>query len=121
VAKSLFKLRSEAFRRQAGRCHYCDVLMWMDDGPSFARTHSMSVQQAEWLRCTAEHLLARQDGGKDSADNIVAACLRCNRMRHQGWKKALPAERFVKHVRQMLSRKVWHRSQVFERGLIAGD
>ena len=120
MAKSLVRLRRAAFHRQGGRCHYCDVLMWMDDGSSFARMYRLSVQQAALLQCTAEHLVARQDGGKDSADNIVAACLRCNRMRHQGWKTALPAERFVKHVRRMLSRKVWHRSQVFERGLIAG-
>jgi 5-methylcytosine-specific restriction endonuclease McrA len=33
--------------------------------------------------CTAEHLVARMDGGRDTRDNIVAACRRCNAARHQ--------------------------------------
>jgi len=70
------------------------------------------------LRCTAEHLCARQDGGADTRENIVAACLRCNRQRHQGWKRAPAPETYLQHVRRLLSRKVWHRAPVFERGLV---
>ena len=74
--------------RQAGGCYYCTVLMWIDDGVSFARKHELSSRVARWLRCTAEHLLARRDGGRDSRDNIVAACLVCNLRRHRGRTKA---------------------------------
>jgi hypothetical protein len=37
MSKSLSRYRTDAFRRQALRCGYCTVLMWMDDGVSFAR------------------------------------------------------------------------------------
>jgi len=120
LAKSLLKFRSEAFRRQAGRCYYCGVLMWAKEGDAFARSHGVSLSAVRLLKCTAEHLQARQDGGKDSPQNIVAACLRCNRLRHQGWKKAPAPETYLQHVRRLLSRKVWHRAPVFERGLIGG-
>ena len=86
--KSLSDLRIDAFVRQAGRCYYCTVLMWIDDGVSFARKHGLSSRVGRWLKCTAEHLLARRDGGRDSRDNIVAACLFCNLRRHRGRTKA---------------------------------
>ena len=35
------------------------------------------------FKCTAEHLLAKQDGGKDDESNIVAACHFCNQKRHK--------------------------------------
>ena len=58
--KSLSDLRIDAFVRQAERCYYCTVLMWIDDGVSFARKHGLSSRVARWLKCTAEHLLARR-------------------------------------------------------------
>ena len=118
MTQSLSRIRSEAFRRQAGRCHYCGVLMWAKDGDAFARSHGVPLSAIRLLKCTAEHLQARQDGGENTQANIVAACLRCNRQRHQGWKKALEPETYLQHVRRQLSRKVWHRAPVFERGLI---
>jgi len=39
---------------------------------------------------TAEHLVARMDGGKDTRQNIVAACRRCNEMRHALFHGAAP-------------------------------
>jgi len=94
--------------------------MWDKDPELFAKTHRLSPRVMRGLQCTAEHLQARQDGGRDTQENIVAACLRCNRQRHQGWKKAPEPETYLQHVRRQLSQKVWHRAPVFERGLIAG-
>jgi 5-methylcytosine-specific restriction endonuclease McrA len=119
MGKSLLKFRSEAFRRQAARCHYCGVLMWAEDPEAFAKVHRLSPRVLRGLQCTAEHLRARRDGGADTAENIAAACLRCNRLRHQGWKEAPAPETYLQHVQRQLSRRVWHRSPVFERGLIA--
>lgn len=58
----LRSLRRRACREQDGRCFYCLQPM----------THDV----------TAEHLVARMDGGKDTRGNIVAACRRCNESRH---------------------------------------
>lgn len=56
-------LRRCACRKQDGRCFYCLKPMGRD--------------------VTAEHLVARMDGGNDTPANIVAACRRCNAARHQ--------------------------------------
>jgi len=120
VAKSLFKLRSEAFRRQAGRCFYCSVLMWTDDCAAFAKRHGLPPRLAKWLQCTAEHLQARQEGGRDSIKNIAAACRVCNHRRHAQRKTVPASEAYRALVRKRVARKRWHPSQVFERGLIAG-
>ncbi len=119
MSKSLSRYRTDAFRRQAGRCCYCTVLMWMDDGVSFARKHELSSRVARWLRCTAEHLLARRDGGRDSRDNIVAACLVCNLRRHRGRTKAPTPDTYRTRVRHRLERGRWHSPQVLRRGLIS--
>ena len=61
-----------AFNRQGGKCFYCGLRMWLNSqkGPSL-------------LRCTAEHLKARSEGGSDGPSNIVAACWHCNHTRHK--------------------------------------
>lgn len=46
------------------------------------RQFQLTPKEARSLQCTAEHLTARCDGGRDSAYNIAAACLHCNRTRH---------------------------------------
>ena len=76
------RLRQAAFSLQNGRCLYCDSLMWLDDAGDFATRHRLSRRQARWLQATAEHLVARCDGG-GNADNIAAACRWCNWMRHR--------------------------------------
>ncbi|HSH88348.1 MAG TPA: HNH endonuclease [Ramlibacter sp.] len=67
---SLASKRTRASQRQEGRCHYCALLM-LEGGPP---NHP--------LACTAEHLIARRDGGSNAAANIVAAHRFCNRHRH---------------------------------------
>lgn len=75
--------RSKAFSTQSSRCCYCGYQMWLASPEEFARRMGISVRQALQLRCTAEHLRARCEGGSDAASNIAAACLTCNSRRHQ--------------------------------------
>ena len=105
--KPLRTNRQSAFERQNGRCYYCNLPMYIGDAEIFARQQSITVNQARLLKCTAEHLTARQDGGKDTVSNIVAACLNCNRQRHN--RKAPPApEHFKKYVGTRMGSTGWH-------------
>lgn len=78
-SKKLCQLRLKAYRKQKHQCFYCELPMWTENPTQFAESHKLSARQANELRCTAEHLLARRDGGKDTSQNIVAACTWCNR------------------------------------------
>ncbi|SEM25869.1 HNH endonuclease [Variovorax sp. YR750] len=55
-------LRRRAFAAQDGLCYYC--------------------LQPMGRHVTAEHLVARADGGRNTRSNIVAACRRCSASRH---------------------------------------
>ena len=106
--KTLIKKRKCAFDAQARRCYYCKCLMWLGhEGRKFRQQHSLTKKQAQELRCTAEHLRARCDGGGNSAGNIVAACLRCNGGRHQQRKAPEPSE-FVDFVEHRVAVGEWH-------------
>lgn len=59
-------LRFRLWLRQAGNCHWCGRLMRMWERRALA---SMA---------TLDHVVPCCKGGSDDADNIVAACLRCN-------------------------------------------
>lgn len=107
--KKLAKLRQQAFIRQGGRCFYCDSPMCAGDPEQFAKRYDCSVQFARHLLCTAEHLSAKRDGGEDIVENIVAACMFCNRTRHR-FKKALQPEAYRRHVKARLRRGRWHPS-----------
>jgi 5-methylcytosine-specific restriction endonuclease McrA len=106
-SKTLIKSRSTAFERQGGRCYYCDFPMWRGSIEYFARLHGITLGQARQLQCTAEHLLARQDGGGDGRSNIVAACLVCNQRRHKR-KLAPEPEAYRTLVQQRLNQGRWH-------------
>ncbi len=106
MCSTLRKSREIAFRLQGGRCHYCGVRMDAADskGPLA-------------LRCTAEHLIPRSDGGADRASNIVAACGHCNRTRHK--RKVPPSpDVYRKQVQRRVRLGRWHLPWVFQRGLI---
>lgn len=106
-SKTLIKSRSTAFERQGGRCYYCDFPMWRGSIEQFARFYGITLGQARQFQCTAEHLLARQDGGGDGRSNIVAACLVCNQRRHK--RKLVPEpEVYMALVRQRLNQGRWH-------------
>lgn len=79
----LVRHRKSAYIAQSGRCYYCGSPMWDSNLESFSQAHNIKSSQAKWLKCTAEHLEARKDGGNDKAQNVVAACLFCNRTRHR--------------------------------------
>lgn len=107
MPKSLSVQRLAAFNRQAGRCYYCKAVMWLDQPHKFAAKHSISLKEASRFQCTGEHLIARQDGGKNSHENIVAACRFCNQRRHKR-KSALSANAFKVHVSRRTTRHKWH-------------
>ena len=91
MTTSIADLRARAFKEQEARCFYCNFPIWNDDSNGFARRYCMRDRQARQFRCTAEHLVARQDGGRNSRSNVVAACHLCNRRRHARrnvWKRA---------------------------------
>ena len=77
------KSRLNAFNRQHGRCYYCDLPMWLHHPDEVASKLGVRPQTVSGLQCTAEHLVARQEGGKDTKDNIAAACRTCNGRRHR--------------------------------------
>lgn len=76
---TLQHLRTLAYHRQHGRCCYCDLPMWLSSPAEL----KLRNRAAKPFQCTAEHLLARRDGGRDVAVNIAAACWLCNTRRHQ--------------------------------------
>jgi 5-methylcytosine-specific restriction endonuclease McrA len=81
--------------------------MWRSSIEQFSRLHGLTRGQARQFQCTAEHLLARQDGGGDERGNIVAACLVCNQRRH---KRKQPPEPDIYRglVQRRLNRGQWH-------------
>jgi hypothetical protein len=83
--------------------------MWRGALEPFAQLHGMTLGQARQFQCTAEHLLARQDGGKDGSDNIVAACWACNQRRHKR-KKAPEPDAYKELVQKRVACGKWHPS-----------
>ncbi|RUW85192.1 HNH endonuclease signature motif containing protein [Mesorhizobium sp. M1E.F.Ca.ET.063.01.1.1] len=57
--------RRELFRRQGGRCLYCE----------------REFTEAGELAMTIEHLKPKMKGGKDGLKNLAAACWHCNQHR----------------------------------------
>ena len=79
---TLIKSRLKAFNLQQGHCVYCELPMWLDHFDTFAKKYKITTKQAKLFQCTAEHLIAKQDGGKNDVSNILAACHYCNQKRH---------------------------------------
>lgn len=117
MSKSLSRIRTKAFRRQAGRCCYCDVPMWTANCRLFAKQCGLPRRIAKALRCTAEHLVARQDGGTNASTNIAAACWHCNQRRHQPGNPASTPEQYREFVIAKMLRQQWHHPAVFNSGL----
>ncbi len=83
TSNKLQRLRRQAFMAQNCRCFYCQLPMWEQNAEQFALDHGLKPRLAKHLKCTAEHLMARQDGGGNTLENIVAACVWCNGRRHR--------------------------------------
>lgn len=62
MSNLLGRRRRAAAISQGFLCRYCRLPMWEWDPQSFASRYGLSLQQAMLLRCTAEHLRARQEG-----------------------------------------------------------
>lgn len=95
MASKLQRSRQIAFKCQDGKCYYCGLRMWLHGatGPT-------------QLLCTAEHLIARSDGGSEALSNIVAACRHCNHTRHKR-KNPPPPERYQVEVQRRIARGGW--------------
>lgn len=106
--------RTNAFRTQAGRCIYCNAPMWQNDPDRFASAHGLSRAEAKRFQCTAEHRIARCDGGSDEIGNIVAACHYCNQGRHRR-NARLSSDEFLAYVRKLLKRGKWHPARIHAR------
>lgn len=91
---------------QGGRCYYCGLPMWDNAASASFKSAHIKIGSLPQLRCTAEHLHARSEGGKDLPANIVAACLYCNRSRHRA-KLPLSAEAYRDHVRKRMAAGRW--------------
>lgn len=105
---------------QGGRCFYCQLPMWLsiEEAPGFAQRHGLSLVAAQTLRCTAEHMRARQDGGSHDPWNIVAACQRCNLARHQSGLQVSPLQ-YRQQVANAVAEGTWHLSEIQD--AFAGD
>ena len=103
----LQRLRALAFHRQNGRCCYCDFPVWLDAPPAPAQGALAAYLASRAMRCTAEHLVARSDGGRDTAANIAAACWLCNYRRHARPKPLAPDE-YRSLVQRRVRRGQWH-------------
>ncbi|WP_417408962.1 HNH endonuclease, partial [Hoeflea sp.] len=107
----LKKLRKQAAQRQGGYCFYCRYPMWDSRPEEFIGRYGISSGLAQRFQCTAEHVEARCDGGKDVAPNIVAACRFCNTTRHKA-KHAANAQTYMSFVRSRLAKGKWHPPQL---------
>jgi 5-methylcytosine-specific restriction endonuclease McrA len=107
--KRIQKARARAAASQNGHCHYCGKPMIQDQNvlDAFAKQNGLKKKQARELLATAEHLLARSEGGTDAGKNIVAAHAICNRRRHQR-KNAPPPEQFRQLVQKRCEKGRWH-------------
>jgi hypothetical protein len=106
MSKTLKNKRHAAYVSQLCRCFYCTKPMWERNPDQFASTHGITPKQARWLRCTAEHLEPKSEGGSNAAGNIVAACLHCNRTRHRAH-KPLASHAYLRLVRSRVARGRW--------------
>lgn len=102
-------LRERAYQRQNCRCCYCGLPMVLhSDLPSFADRLGIRPSGAQALLCTAEHLEARCDGGRDSQANIAAACVTCNQRRHR-MRPAPTPDAYRAIVQVQMKNGCWHR------------
>ncbi|WP_411974196.1 HNH endonuclease [Sinorhizobium kummerowiae] len=82
--------------------------MWETDPEIFSARFRISARTAWRFRCTAEHLVARCDGGRDVEENVVAACHYCNWTRHRTTRPKDSAS-YKEHVRSRMKQGRWHR------------
>jgi 5-methylcytosine-specific restriction endonuclease McrA len=107
MSHSARTLRHLAFQRQSGRCFYCHWPLWSSAAERLVFYSGVSNALSQRFQCTAEHLVPRSEGGRDAAENIVAACMFCNRTRHRV-SKALTWRAYADRVARRVAAKRWH-------------
>lgn len=119
MATALVSSRSHAHSTQSGRCIYCGAPMWSQSPEQFASRHGISLADARRFQLTAEHLIARSEGGSDAKSNIAAACLYCNHKRHQRKTPPDPLA-YQALVQRRIAKGKWHPAHLLKRVLHAG-
>lgn len=94
------------------------VLRCPDVAPRPGGAAGIPAKSASRLRCTAEHLQARCDGGRDEASNVVAACEHCNQTRHRLRPPPHP-NAHLKGIRKQIAHGGWHPGWVRSSGLLS--
>lgn len=113
MPKPICNARNTAYQAQGGRCYYCDFPMWLTDQAAFAATRGLTLREASRLQATAEHLVAKQNGGRHGA-NVVAACHHCNQTRHRFRPLTAPdPDRFRVRVQSRVKHRHWHPPAMF--------
>ena len=109
--KTISRSRQSAYIAQGGRCFYCGYAMWLLSRVEVTQPYGITKKQANRLKCTAEHLIPRSEGGRDLQANIVAACVHCNTTRHK--KKNPPnPNRYLVMVCSRIAKGSWHFAEV---------
>jgi hypothetical protein len=102
------KLRIQSAIIQQCRCFYCGLAMIEPALPEFT-PKELKPKWQKYLRCTAEHLTARQNQGRDNSQNIVAACWWCNTRRHKGRAENAPnPQKYRQRVQSLMKKGCWH-------------
>lgn len=101
--KRLKTLRTLAFHAQNGRCFYCAFPMWLSSPDELG----LCPRSARPFQCSAEHLLAKQDGGSDTPENVVAAHVVCNQRRHRITPPPSP-DTYLTRVSLKIAKNKWH-------------
>jgi 5-methylcytosine-specific restriction endonuclease McrA len=72
-------IRKSVFFRTSGHCHFCGDRLF------FSR-RGMKKGQPEKGAWEVDHVIQKNKGGKNSTENYLPACVRCNRLRwhHKG-------------------------------------
>ena len=109
----LRRFRKVAARKQAHKCWYCDAPMWSSKPEAFAEKHGLRLEDAAHFQCSAEHLVARRDGGAE-VRNIVAACRYCNIARHE-CEAPMDAEAWRAHVQARVLASDWMTAELLRR------
>ncbi|MDZ7653418.1 MAG: HNH endonuclease [Burkholderiaceae bacterium] len=107
MALSLKDRRLRAHAQQGGLCFYCCLPICEGDVQFFRRRYGLTAREAQSLLSTAEHLVARKDGGTDGNSNVVAACWTCNQGRHQRKNRDLNWQQFQELVQKRLRQRKW--------------
>ncbi|WP_424973218.1 HNH endonuclease [Dinoroseobacter sp. S76] len=102
----IVKIRKAKMRAQKGRCFYCRLPMWDKNNKSPHWPTERFDPLPKELQCTAEHLLAKSEGGRDEPRNIVAACRFCNEARHRCKTPKSPSDHRA-HVRKRMAKGRW--------------